>query len=192
MSTIVILWFCIVYLAAHPLTDAPVEDSWVYEHAVTHFNRTGTIQFPGFTQAIPVAQVFYGVAWGRVFGETSRSLDISTALLGIVGSMLFYGLARRCGADAWISAVATALIICNPCYLFLSFSFMTEVPFLAVLLASYLAFAHANGGPRPKWLWLAGGAAAGAFAIRPFAAATIAGEMVALLAVSNDQSRAKW
>jgi hypothetical protein len=85
MSTIVILWFCIVYLAAHPLTDAPVEDSWVYEHAVTHFNRTGTIQFPGFTQAIPVAQVFYGVAWSRVLGETSRSLDISTALLAGCG-----------------------------------------------------------------------------------------------------------
>jgi len=192
MSTIVIVWFSIVYVAVHPLTDAPVGDSWVYEHAVTHFNRTKTIQFAGFTEAIPVAQVFYGVAWSRVFGQTSRSLDISTALLGIVGSILFYGLARRCGADAWISAVATALIMCNPCYLFLSFSFMTEVPFLAALLACYLAFAYANAGPRRKWLWLAGGAAVTAFAIRPFAAATIAGEMVALLAVSSYQAGTRW
>jgi hypothetical protein len=191
VAIIVIVWYCAVYFAVRPLTEAPVIDSWVYEHAVTHFNRAGTIQFPGFTQAIPVAQVFYGVAWSRVFGETSRSLDISTALLAIVGCLLFYGLARECGAGAWAAAAATALIACNPCYLFLSFSFMTEVPFLVALLASYLAFAYAIRGSRRRWLSLAGAAATVGFAIRPFAAATIAAEAVALLAAGDDRNGAR-
>src|SRR5713101_3311959 len=139
VAGIVVLWYGVVYFAVRPLTEAPVIDSWVYQHAVVHFNQTGRIQFAGYTQATPVLQVLYGVAWSRVFGETSRSLDISTALPGIVGGLLFYGLARKCGAPAWTSAVATALLICNPCYLFLSFSFMTEVPFLMTLFASYSA-----------------------------------------------------
>ena len=133
----------------------------------TSTDRTGTVQFPGFTRAMPVAQVFYGVGWSLVFGDTSRSLDISTVLLGIVGGVLFYALARKCGAGALISAVATALLLCNPCYLFLSFSFMTEVPFLVALLASYLAYAHAIDGLRGGWLWLAGASAAAGFALRP-------------------------
>jgi hypothetical protein len=120
-SVAVLLWFCFVYLAAHPLTEAPVIDSWVYEHAVRHLNQTGTIQFAGFTQAIPVAQVLYGAIWSRVFGTSSRSLDVSIALLAAVGGCLFYGVARKCGAGHWPSAAATALLACNPCYLLMSF-----------------------------------------------------------------------
>src|SRR6516165_5317142 len=81
VAGVVILWYCIVYFAVHPLTEAPVIDSWVYEHAVVHLNRTGRIQFAGFTEAIPVVQALYGAAWSRLFGATSRSLDISTSVL---------------------------------------------------------------------------------------------------------------
>jgi hypothetical protein len=190
-AIIVITWYGVVYLAAHPLSSAPVVDSWVYEHAVAHFNRTGRIQFPGFAQALPVAQVLYGVTWSRLFGQTSPSLDISTAVFGIVGGFLFYLLTRKCGAAAWTAAAAAALLICNPCYLFLSFSFMTEVPFLAMLLASYVAFACAGHCWRGRWLWLAAACASIAFAVRPFAAATIAGEAVVLVIPRYGRGEAK-
>ena len=190
-AAIIALWYGAVYSLTRPLTGAPVGDSWVYEHAVTHFSRTGEIQFAGFTQAMPVAQVLYGVVWSRLFGAASQSLDLSIALLGLIGGLLFYALARKCGAGAWLSALATALLICNPCYLFLSFSFMTEVPFLVALLASYLAFAYAINSLRQRWLWLAGAAAAVGFAIRPFAAATIAAEAAALLVAGKDQNGSK-
>jgi hypothetical protein len=174
-----ICWYGLVYCLIRPLTGAPVGDSWVYEHAVVHFNRTGEIQFAGFTQALPVAQVLYGALWSRIFGATSPSLDLSTAVLGMIGGLLLYYLARRCGAGVGSASAAAALLVCNPCYLFLSFSFMTEVPFIAALLASYLAFAHATAGSR-KWLWLAGFAAAVGFAIRPFTVTAIGGEAAAL------------
>jgi dolichyl-phosphate-mannose-protein mannosyltransferase len=190
-AIIIIAWYSVVYLAARPLTEAPVVDSWIYEHAVTHFSRTGRIQFAGFTEALPVAQVLYGVAWSRLFGATSPSLDISTALLGMVGGWLFYLLARKCGAPAWTACAAAALLICNPCYLFLSFSFMTEVPFLALLLASYVAFACAGRCWQAKWLWLAAACASLAFAVRPFAAATIVAETAVLLISCNGRGKAK-
>src|SRR5262249_39004667 len=89
------------------------------------------------------------------------------------------------------SAAAMALIACNPCYLFLSFSFMTEVPFLAALLGSYLAFAYADCGSRRSWLWLAGAAAVVGFAIPPFAPATLIGEAIALVTARNKIIRTK-
>jgi hypothetical protein len=186
-ACIVILWYCIAYWAASPLTEAPVIDSWVYEHAVVHFSQTGRIQFAGYTQATPVLQVLYGVAWSHLFGATSRSLDLSTALLGIVTGLLFYRLARKSGAVPWASAAATALVTCNPCYQFLSFSFMTEVPFLLTLVASNAAFA--NRASSRMWLWLAALIAAAGFAIRPFAVATIFGEAAVLLVCRRQDKR---
>ena len=56
-----------------------------------------------------------------------------------------YALAMRCGARSWQALAAAGLLICNPCYLFLSFSFMSEIAFLAALLGSHLAFANAEG-----------------------------------------------
>ncbi len=176
----ILAWYGVVYCVVWPLSAAPVGDSWVYEHAVAHFNRTGEIQFAGFTQALPVAQVLYGALWSRVFGESSRALDLSTAGLGIIGGILLYYLGRRCGGNSGSSFVAAALLVCNPCYLFLSFSFMTEVPFITTLLASYAAFAYSLAGSR-KWLWLSGCAAVVGFAIRPFAVIAIAGQGAVLL-----------
>src|SRR5208282_3299073 len=94
-------WYLLVYLIVHPLADAPVVDSWVYAHAVEFFRHTGRIRFAGYSQATPALQVLYGAAWSRVFGGGAASLDLSVAVLGAIGGLLFYALARRCGAAGW-------------------------------------------------------------------------------------------
>jgi hypothetical protein len=89
--------------------------------------------------------------------------------------MFLYALARRCGAGMSESAIATGLLAMNPCYLFLSFSFMTEIPFLMLLIVSFVAFAAAKGPGELLWLWAAAALAFIAFLVRPFAAAAITG-----------------
>src|SRR6202050_1968157 len=73
------------------------------------------------------------------------------------------------------------LMVCNPCYLFLSFSFMSEVPFLAALLACHLAFAKADGENEIRWLWLSAILGVVAFTVRPFGGAAILGGAGAIL-----------
>lgn len=177
----VIGWYVFALAILHPLTDAPVADSWLYAAAVRRFLRTGEIRFAGYTQAMPIVQVLYGAAWGRAFGASAVSLEISTMLVAIACALMFHALARRCGARRWQALAATGLLICNPCFTFLSFSFMTEIPFLTLLIATHLAFANASG-PRAKWwLWIAAALAVLAFMIRPFAAMAIAGCAGAIL-----------
>jgi len=180
-AAMVIGWYVFALAILHPLTDAPVVDSWLYASAVRRFLRTGEIRFAGFTQAMPVVQVLWGAAWGRAFGANAVSLEISTMLVAIAGGLMFHAIARRCGARRWQALAATGLLICNPCFTFLSFSFMTDVPFLALLIATHLAFAEATG-PRGKlWLWIAAALAVIGFMIRPFAAMAIAGCVGAIL-----------
>jgi Dolichyl-phosphate-mannose-protein mannosyltransferase len=180
-AAIVIGWYVFALAILHPLTDAPVVDSWLYASAVRRFLRTGEIRWAGFTQAMPIVQVLYGAGWARAFGANAVSLEISTVLIAIACGAMFYALALRCGARRWQALAATGLLICNPCFTFLSFSFMTEIPFLALVTATYLAFANATGARARWWLWLTAALAVIGFMIRPFAAMTIAGCVGAIL-----------
>ena len=177
----VIGWYVFALWILHPLTDAPVVDSWLYVSAVRRFLRTGEIRFAGFTQAMPIAQVYYGVAWAHAFGANSVSLEISTVVLAVLCGVMFHALAIRCGAPRWQALAATGLLICNPCFTFLSFSFMTEIPFLTAMVAAHLCFAKAEGTREQLWMWLAAALAVMGFLIRPFGAMAIAGCVGAML-----------
>ncbi len=130
---------------------------------------------------MPVAQIAYGAVWSRLFGLTYPALYCSVAILGIAGAMLFYALARRCNADHNGATLANALLIANPCYLFLSFSFMTDVPFVTLLIAAHLAFAMAERGREVRRLWICAAILVVAFLVRPFALAAVVGSAGALV-----------
>ncbi len=178
---VVVGWYALALAVLHPLADGPVADSWIYAESVKWFRTTGEMRFPGFTETMPVAQVLYGAAWGSIFGTSAASLDLANAFLGIVTALMLYALAMRCGARWWQALVAAGLLICNPCFLFLSFSFMSEVAFLAALLGSQLAFANADGEHQMRWLWLSASLAVVAFAVRPFGGIAILGPVAAIL-----------
>jgi Dolichyl-phosphate-mannose-protein mannosyltransferase len=174
-------WYALAWFVAHPLANAPVADSWIYSRAVRALLDTGGFHFVGFTQAMPVAQVIYGAGWAWLFGHGAVSLDLSVAILGALDGILFYVLARRCGASIEGSAIATALLIANPCYLLLSFSFMTEIPFLTPTIAACCAFAYADGEHETRWLCVAAALAVVAFMVRPFGVAALVGFAGAIL-----------
>jgi Dolichyl-phosphate-mannose-protein mannosyltransferase len=171
----VVGWYVFALAILHPLTDAPVVDSWLYGSAVRRFLRTGEVRFAGYSQAMPIAQVYYGVAWAHAFGGNSASLEVSVVVLAVLCGLMFHALAIKCGAPRWQALAATGLLICNPCFTFLSFSFMTEIPFLTAMVAAHLAFAEAEGPREQLWLWLSAAMAVVGFMIRPFAAMAIAG-----------------
>lgn len=168
-------WYALVLAVLHPLANAPVADSWIYSESARFFYATSEIRFPGYTETMPVAQVVYGAGWGSLFGFSAISLDLANVCLGFIGALLMYSLAMRCGARWWLALAAAAMLVCNPCYLFLSFSFMSEISFLAALLGSHLAFANAEDKRRIPYLWLSASLAIVAFAVRPFGGAAILG-----------------
>ncbi|HSU89972.1 MAG TPA: hypothetical protein VLI44_00900, partial [Sporolactobacillaceae bacterium] len=100
-AAMVIGWYVFALAILHPLTDAPVVDSWLYASAVRRFLRTGEIRFAGYTQAMPVVQLLYGAAWGRVFGANAVSLELSIVLVAIACGLMFHALALKCGARRW-------------------------------------------------------------------------------------------
>jgi len=183
-----LVWFAIAYMVIRPLAAGPVVDSWIYRRAVKNL-AAGILALPGFTAAMPVAQIAYGALWSRLFGLSYPALDLSVALLGLAGALLFYPLARRCNADRTDATLATVLLAANPCYLFLSFSFMTDVPFVAVLIAAHLMFAMAERRRAERWMWGCAALLFVAFLVRPFALAAIAGSAGAIILTGGPARR---
>ncbi len=183
-------WYALALAVLHPLANGPVADSWIYNESVRWFRASGEFRFPGYTENMPVAQVIYGAAWGSIFGTGAVSLDLANVFLGIVGALILYGLAIRCGARSWQALAAAGLLICNPCYLFLSFSFMSEIGFLAALVGSHLVFATAEGDRQVRARWLSAILAVIAFAVRPFGGAVILGSIGAILIFDAPRGRA--
>lgn len=174
-------WYALSFAILHPLADGPVADSWLYGESARCLCETGHLRFAGFTEAMPVAQAVYGAIWSCLFGGDPASLDKASAVLAVLAVTLMYAMARRCGAGEWRALIAAALLMSNPCFLFLSFSFMTEIPFIAALLAAELAFAMAEGARERRWLWISAAFCVAAFLVRPFAGAAIVGAIGAIL-----------
>lgn len=191
MVVLIGLWYAALYAVVRPLAPGPVIDDWLYVHAVQEFARTGRIAFGGFTQAMPVSQVLYGALWAKFFGASYVSLHMAGAVLGMAGTIAFYALARDAGLEPARALTSSALLACNPCYVLLSFSFMTDVAFVAVLLAACWALGRSRrdaevGGSA----WLAAALLVVAFLVRFLAAVAIAGFVAAIATARSREARA--
>jgi hypothetical protein len=87
-----------------------------------------------------IAQVGWGALFSLPFGFSFLALRLSTVVLGAIGLVAVYAIARELGAARRLALVGAAAVGVNPLYLSLSLSFMTDVPFTALAALSVLFF----------------------------------------------------
>src|SRR4051794_14269705 len=170
---LIIAGFVGVLLLIPPGHEYPIIDDWIYAGSVQNQLTTGAFSMPPQSQANLAGLTLWGTLWARVFGLSYTTLTAATLALGLVGLLAFYGLARRVDVPPAGALLGTALLGFNPLFLHLSYSFMTDVPFLALVLVAcygYVRGLQAPAGARGLvWLWEAGLFIGWAFLIRQFA-----------------------
>ena len=80
------------------------------------------------------SQAYWGALFARLFGYSFSSLRVSTLVLAAFGLIAFYQLAKEHGLDDIQAGLLTLGLLASPLVLRTSFTFMTDVPFLACLL----------------------------------------------------------
>ena len=147
---------------------APVGDDWVYSRSVEILVREGRLRILDLSVVTLVFQVIWGAAFSLVFGLSFGTLRLSTVVLVGLSSFAFYGLCRELAVDRGRAALATALYLFNPLALVLSFTFMTDPHFSALLVCS--SYFYTRGlrlhDPSRAALLAGSGLAAGAFLVR--------------------------
>jgi hypothetical protein len=126
-------------------------DDWVYAWTVSHFAATHRfVLFPEDT-ALPYVQLIWSIAVGLGHSDP-RLLRLTEApfLLLLMGSTWYS--TRLLGADRFWSAAAAVGLGCNPIVLSLATTFMTDIPYAALLaLATALGLRWILTG-RGGWL----------------------------------------
>ncbi len=133
---IVAVWI-VVALLIDPRGEFPLNDDWAYAAAVKTLLGGGGIRLSGWTTVNLIAQIFWGALFCLPFGFSSTALRISTLVLGLTGVLGLYGLLREGDADHGTALFGALVLAFNPLYLVLSYTFMSDVPFLAVSLLSF-------------------------------------------------------
>jgi len=119
-------------IALRLFADVPLHDDWTYDWSVEHFLKTGKLQVLDWSIHYPFAQILWGALFCLPFGFSFSALRVSTVVLAWLGSLALYGTLREVGRPRAESLVASLVLIVNPVFYLLSFSFMTDVPFVSV------------------------------------------------------------
>jgi hypothetical protein len=164
----------------HPLQDAPFVDDWTYAFSVEHLLRHGELRLLEWASNWNVAHVLWGALFCLPFGFSFAALRVSTwalaafTLVALAATLRELGTPRR---EALLGALALAV---NPLWVVLSFSFMTDVPFVALSTAAGYAMSRALRERSDGWLAVAALAATAACGVR-FVGTALVGAAVVVL-----------
>jgi hypothetical protein len=157
-----------ITLLISPVGEFPLNDDWIYTKTVQYILQTGQYHAHPYLNATLVVQAYWGALFCKVFGFSFTALRYSTLLLSILNA---WGVAR-CGLALGLSRVWALLcgiiIMTNPIVLGLSYSFMTDVPFLTLSTLSGLCFLKALRKLSPGLVFWGSLLGVAAFFVRQF------------------------
>jgi Dolichyl-phosphate-mannose-protein mannosyltransferase len=128
-----------VLLAWAPV-EIPVIDDWTYAWGVEHFLETGELRRLEWSAHYPLAQILWGALFSQLLGFSFIVLRLSTLVLAWAGLLAFYGTLRELETRPLLAGLGTLMLWCNPVFVVLSHSFMTDVPFVRLMNAALLGY----------------------------------------------------
>jgi hypothetical protein len=147
---ILVAWL-ITVLAIGPWGEFCINDDWAYAKGVENLNN-GTWEYSNW-QGMPFfAQQVWGLLWVKVFGFSFTVLRFSGIFMGALG-LYFLIKSLRLLTTFENAFWMTCIIACNPLYIHLSASFMTDIPCLTLSLGGFLYLMRFKLSGRLKYLW---------------------------------------
>ncbi|MEZ5043743.1 MAG: glycosyltransferase family 39 protein [Saprospiraceae bacterium] len=148
------LWIMAI-IVVNPIGEFPLNDDWAYAKSVFDLVETGEMVMVNWPAMTLVAQIYWGALFCKVAGVSFTILRFSTLISSFIGGLAFYYLARELSRNQRPAAFATLVLFFNPLYFSLSFTFMTDVHFLAAFLLAFLFFSKNIRRPHLVYLALA-------------------------------------
>lgn len=123
-------WLAAIVLV-NPIGEFPSVDDWAYRVPVKALVEHGDITFSDWTATNLIAQVFWGALFALPFGASFTTLRISTLVAGFLAAVALYRLVRDADRPISLALLSGLLLLFNPLFMPLAFSFMSDVPFIA-------------------------------------------------------------
>jgi hypothetical protein len=137
-----------------PKGNFPLNDDWVYTKSMQSLMETGNTGGHPFAAALTISQMYWGALFCKVFGFSFTTLRVSTLVLGFVGAWATARAALLLGLNRWPAVFCGALIFTSPFVLNLSYTYMSDVPFMtfcALCGLFYLRALHTPSAAAIAW-----------------------------------------
>jgi 4-amino-4-deoxy-L-arabinose transferase-like glycosyltransferase len=156
----------VAVLLVNPAGDFPLNDDFSFGRSVFNLVPGGQLRLDDWLSMPLLSQLFWGAGFCQVFGFSFTVLRISTLILGFAAVAAMYFLCRDLGQRRSIATLAALVVAFNPLFFSLSFTFMTDVPFLAFLILTTLFWGRALRGGHNWNLWAGAAFAVAAIFVR--------------------------
>jgi hypothetical protein len=136
---IILCLYLVCILAANPKGEFPLNDDWSYARSAFSFASGQGMHVDAWSAPSLVGQALYGGLLAKIFSPRFEVLRYSTLFLSCCTAVLLWGIFSKMKVRKSFASVLLLAWIFNPLQFNLSFSFMTEIPFLFfVTLAIFL------------------------------------------------------
>ena len=143
MVVLLIMIFVIAECIINPIGEFPLNDDWSYTRSLQHLYETHQLRLEGFTSMPLIGQLLWALLFCKIFGFSFTVLRLSTLVLSLAGVIAGYFLIRELSGKEKVAFAGALILMFNPIYLNLSNTFMTDVPFMTMLLFALYFFVRA-------------------------------------------------
>ena len=151
---LICIWFICIVLV-NPIGEFPLNDDWAYSlnaHALATENK---FYFTAWSEVLTlIAHTVWGATFCKIFGFSFTALRCSTLVLGGVGLLTTFHFLKEGGMQKKHAFLATLLVLFNPFFFCLSFTYMTDVSFFSFFMLSVFFFQKMLSNPKYSYLLL--------------------------------------
>jgi 4-amino-4-deoxy-L-arabinose transferase-like glycosyltransferase len=152
-------------------TRAAPADEWIYVRSVDRLVQNGLLAVPNPAAMTLVGQTLWGAVFEALPLNDFAALRISVAVLVLVSGLALHRICRLLGASSGQAGLAVLAYLFCPLLVVLSWSFMTDATFTALLVIAAWCFAEstnttgASGGSHLRLTWVFAGSIVAAASI---------------------------
>jgi hypothetical protein len=158
----VLAGFALAAVVLPTTTPVALWDDWMYARSVEGLVLRGQLHIHELSAANLLFQILWSWPFAKLFGVSFGVLRCSTVVLVGLGGWALYGLLRELEVKRGLAALGTAMYLFNPLGLVLTYSFMTDGHFTALLVVAAYGYVRGlRGDARAAWFTVAGSAVAG-------------------------------
>lgn len=148
----IVLCATVVVLLLRPFQNTPFLDDFLYGWSVEWFLKHHELRILELSTCINVFQILWGALFCLPFGFSFSALRVSTWVLSVAALCGLYLTLRELGVGRRDALIGTAVLAFYPVYFILSFTFMTDAPFLSAVIWFSYAFLRAIRAHSDRWL----------------------------------------
>ncbi|MDZ4815044.1 MAG: glycosyltransferase family 39 protein [Verrucomicrobiota bacterium] len=144
----------LIALIIRPWQDYFVLDDWATAWSVENFLLTVKVEFMDWSSHYFFTSLFWGALFCLPTGFSLGALHLATYSLALLGLWSFYLLLKELDIAEKPAWLATFLMGALPPFFLLSMSFMTEVPFWALIQMTLFCYVVGQKKQREDLIWL--------------------------------------